>query len=149
MKRAMIVSCLVLAGCAIDPAQQAALQARQASFLESRPKCYDSSSCERMWAAARNWVLGNCGMKIQNITNDYIETYNAVGGTTLLHCRVTKDPLPDNGYVISIATNCDNMFGCTPDAWQAAESFNSTVQAVVSNATSPDVGNQAGSSTGQ
>ena len=105
-------------------------QARRDAFLESRPKCYDPNACERLWAAARNWVISNCGMKIQTITSDYIETFNSVGGSTALACRVTKDPLPDNGYVISVTTGCGNVFGCFPDPWQAAENFNYSVQAV-------------------
>jgi hypothetical protein len=129
MKFAVLAVAITVAGCAMDPAQQAALQARRESFAASRPRCYDQSACERVWAAARNWVLANCGMKIQTMTNDYIETYNAVGGTTALHCRVTKDPLPDSGYVLTVGTNCDNLFGCFPDAWQAAENFNYVVQA--------------------
>lgn len=58
---------LFLAGC-VAPAQRAANEAR---FQETIPKCYDAKHCERMFAAARGWIIKHCAMKIQNITDTY------------------------------------------------------------------------------
>lgn len=130
MKRIVsVMTVALLTSCALSPEQQAAVANQQQRFLESRPRCYDSSSCERIWSAARNWVINNCGMKIQNITDGYIETYNSTDGSTDIHCLVTKDPLPDNGYVLNVTIGCANVFGCVPNVSQAAFAFNSAVQA--------------------
>ncbi len=115
----------MLGGC-VTPEQRQAFADRQAEFMRDRPRCYDEKACERMWSAARNWVINNCRMKIQNITDGYIETFNSVD--VGLACRVTKDPLPDNGYVLTVTTGCGNIFGCFPDAWQAAFDFNYQVR---------------------
>lgn len=114
---------LFLAGC-VAPAQRAANEAR---FQETIPKCYDAKHCERMFAAARGWIIKHCAMKIQNITDTYIETYGSVDAG--LACRMTKDPLPDvDGYSFNIAVGCGSLF-CYPDPTAAAQSFNDSVGA--------------------
>lgn len=113
--------------------------------MGSRPKCADDAACERLWSAARNWVIGNCSMKIQNITDSYIETFNSVGGSPGLHCRVVKDPLPEGGYILTITTGCANMFGCVPDAWDAALNFNRAVQGAAPYEPAPAWAKQAAS----
>jgi len=109
--------------------EQKARAERTQLLLQTRPKCNDSKTCERQWIAARNWVINTCAMKIQTITDGYIETYNSVGANTGLACRVTKDIEPDGVYAFVITTSCGNIFGCVPDSWQAAQSFNDTVNA--------------------
>ena len=125
-----VVWSIVLSGCAMSPAQQQAVADRNARFLEGQPKCFNDKDCERMFAAARSWVVSNCGMKIQNITDSYIETYNSTDGNTALHCRVSKDPFGQDGWVLSVTTGCGNLFGCYPDSWAAAFDFNAKVSAV-------------------
>lgn len=120
-----------LTGCAVSPEQRAAMEARQQRFEATRPRCSDDAACERAWAAARSWVTQNCGMKIQNITDGFIETYNSIDGNTALHCRVTKDPEGQTGWVLTVTTGCGNLFGCIPDAWAAAQGFNDYVNRVI------------------
>lgn len=120
-----LLSLSLLAGCAsMTPQQQAAFQQQMAA---TQPRCSTQRQCEAAWSAARNWVTSNCGMKIQTMTDSYIETYNSID--TSLACRVTKDPEPSGGYSLSIAVSCGNMFGCVPDAHDAALSFNREVSA--------------------
>jgi hypothetical protein len=114
-----------LSGCAMTAEQMRVQQERQAQFMAARPICSNPRQCEAMWAAARNWVNGTCGMKIQTMTDSYLETFGSVD--TRLACRVTKDPMPDGRYVLTVATVCGNPFGCFPDTWQAAFNFNTLV----------------------
>lgn len=124
MGRMMLwVLAVLLAGCATD-AQRAQLAANQAEFERTKPRCYSEKQCTRMWAAVQTWVVQNCGMKVQNATEGYIETFGSVQGDTKLACRVVRSPIADDGYEISITTGCGNMFGCYPDSWQAALAFN-------------------------
>lgn len=127
---ALGVLALALTGCMNTVALKREQDERKAlrQIEATRPICISDRLCEAMWSAARNWVTSTCGMKIQNITDSFIETYNDVGGNGRLACRVTKDPRPEGGYVLIITTGCSNMFGCVPDAWQAAKDFNHTVK---------------------
>lgn len=121
----LATACALLGACAtVTPQQTSALQARA---LATIPHCTTQRQCEGEWAAARDWVTANCAMKIQTMTDSFIETYNAVGGEPGLACRVTKDPIPSGGYAITVAANCDNMFGCVPNQWVAIVDFNEKV----------------------
>ena len=131
MKReiaSVVLACAVLAGCAtMTPQQEAQFQQQMAT---TQPHCMSQRQCEAAWSAARNWVNGNCGMKIQTMTDSYIETYNSVGSDPTLACRVTKDPDAAGGYSLSISVSCANLFGCVPDAHKAALAFNTEVKAI-------------------
>jgi hypothetical protein len=130
---AVVAAAVMLSGCATFNENMANARNEQAQvksrFAATRPACQNEQQCEKMWAAARNWVINNCGMKIQNITDGYIETYGSTG--TQLACRVTKDPMANGNWQLTVTTGCNNMFGCIPDAWQAALNFNEVVGAVM------------------
>lgn len=131
MKRATLVGIVslfvFLGGCA----NQAVIAEKRAAFQNSIPKCYSEKECELMWSAARRWVLNNAGQKFQHVTDDFIETYNPPQNSPRLAARVIKEPLNDgSGYKIVVSTWCNNMFGCQPDSWDAALSFNRQVSSV-------------------
>lgn len=127
-KLAMLVLVALLAACA-DPAY---IQARRERFASSIPACLSDRECEMKWSAARTWVLGNAGMKLQHVANDFLETYNPVGNnSTLLAVRVVKEPMSGGtGYRIIVTTCCGNPFGCFPDPWAAAQNFNDYVNSI-------------------
>lgn len=125
MKCWIFAMSMLLAGCVTEsPADDAAARAALAANV---PVCSDQRQCEGMWSAARNWVNATCGMKIQTMTDTYIETYNSTN--TDAACRVTKDPRPEGGYTFHVAVSCGNMFGCVPSAVSVVGSFQSTVKA--------------------
>lgn len=115
---------ILLSGCASQVEHRRQLMAEVES---TRPVCKADKECTLMWSAARRWVLENSSMKIQHITDDFIETYNPTGGSPRIGVRVVKDPLPDGSHKISVRVWCDNIFGCNPDALGAAVHFNRTV----------------------
>jgi len=100
--------CAVVSGCAtVDP--QVAAQAQQA-YAKSIPTCNTAKECEVKWSAARNWVLGNCGFRIEKIESDYIETYKSGdSANTDLYCRVTKSAISETGYQIELAAGANNF----------------------------------------
>lgn len=119
---------LILAGCAATPSPDLAVKQKQVN--DTIPTCREAKECEIKWATARQWVLTHSGYKIQNITADYLETYNSVGGSTSLAARVQKLPNPDGSYRIEASFWCDNMFGCVPlSPLDALLNFNQTVNA--------------------
>lgn len=124
MKKGFLVLALAagLSGCAAMQEQQAAFNSE---FQRTIPVCEGQEQCEMAWAHARNWVIQNCGMKIQNITDTYIETYGST--TTALACRVMGQPQGPGSWAMVITTTCGNMFGCVPDARQSALRFNREV----------------------
>lgn len=127
----------ILIGCApkkLTPEQLVELE-------KTKPSCATEKECEVMWSAARRWVLDNAGMKIQNITNDFIETYNPRKNDTKLGVRVVKEIQPDGKYSLSVDTWCSNVFGCRLNKYDATISFNSSVNAAVQNwkGRSPDL----------
>lgn len=97
------------------------------------PSCSSQRQCDAAWAAARQWVTQNCGMKIQNYSDDYIETYNSVGDATKTSCQVTKNPQPSGVNSINIRISCANMFVCVPDQYQSVIEFNKYVGTAVNN----------------
>jgi hypothetical protein len=113
---------LFLFGCATQRIQENRIR-----FESTIPICNNEQDCQEKWNAAQVWVAKNCGMKIQIATNSIIETYNPTGGTTRLAARVIREPIGSGTYKIVINTWCDNIFGCFPDAWDAAINFNEYV----------------------
>ena len=92
---------LHLGGCATAPPAAAApdLVALRATV----PTCSSDRQCAGMWSAARNWVTSSCGMKIQTITDNFIETYGPIDGN--LACRITRDPEPAGFYSFHVFVN--------------------------------------------
>ncbi|EOY8739511.1 PDZ domain-containing protein [Klebsiella michiganensis] len=122
-KIAIILTALTLAGCVSSSERQR----QQAEIDRTIPQCSSQKQCDAAWSAARQWVNQNCGMKIQNYSNDYIETYNSPANSAALACQVTKNPLPNGASSINIRTSCSNMFSCVPDTYQAVINFNNYV----------------------
>lgn len=120
---------IALAGCASVQEQQSA---NRALFEETIPVCRGEASCKMGWAVARNWVIQNCGMKIQNITDTYIETYGST--STALACRVMGEPRGADSWAMVIRTSCGNLFGCVPNAMESAIRFNREVGLAIAQA---------------
>jgi hypothetical protein len=75
------------------------------------PVCSNARQCEAMWSAARDWVASSCEMKIQTMSDGYVETFNSIG--TAHACRATRDPDPaGDGYAFHILVGCANPFMC-------------------------------------
>lgn len=124
VQRAMLAF-VALAGCstmATDPA-------KEAEAVRTMPTCASARECEVKWSAARQWILANSGWKLQTIAPDYMETFNAVGGSTELAVRVQKLAQADGSYKIAVKVWCDNTFGCRVPPWDAAIDFNRAVSA--------------------
>lgn len=80
------------------------------------------------WSIARRWLLDHSGFKIQNTTDDFIETYSIVGsGSPLPWVRIVKEPIDSGLYRITLEVGCDNIFGCVPDARLLLSDFAATV----------------------
>lgn len=128
MRLALILTLAVtLTGCAEAVRQQ---QEQRAQLQSTVPMCNSDRECELKWSAARQWVLANAGMKLQHVTPDFLETYNPPPDSPNLAVRVVKKPMANGGYQLGVATWCNNLFGCVPDQWAAAQNFNDTVNAV-------------------
>lgn len=97
-------------------------QAKKQLFNSTIPVCHSEQECAAKWGAAQIWVAQNCGMKIQICTDSIIETYNST--SMRLAARVIKEPAGGGTYRILIRTWCGNIFGCSPNAWNAAINFN-------------------------
>lgn len=118
---------VLLAGCALTPPEVADASRRTA--IATIPKCNSDKECEVKWSAARAWVLQNAGWKIQHVTSDYIETYNAIGGSTSIAVRVIKEPLQNGSYRFNATIWCDNMWGCIPEKWEALKNMHAYINA--------------------
>lgn len=124
-----IALALALSGCGTLQKMEQKRNSWQAEINATVPVCTSDEECKTAWATARNWVISNCGMKIQNIADGYIETYGSID--TRLACRVVGEPRGDGAWALMITTSCGNMFGCSPDKWQAAIQFNHAVGRVI------------------
>lgn len=122
----------VMAGCAtVTPDQRA-------RWDETAAICYSKPDCDAKWAAARNWIQGNSGYKIQIYSDDLIETYNSMQYDPKIAVRAVKTPLSvskngDESYVIGVKVSCGNIFGCVPSIDESILAFNHSVSAAKSN----------------
>jgi len=122
------ISIITLAGCVSAEKRGA----QQDQINKTVPVCSSQKQCDAAWAAARQWVNQNCGMKIQTYSNDYIETYNSVADSAATSCQVTKNLQPNGVSSINITVRCANMFGCVPDQFESVLSFNKFVGSYIS-----------------
>ena len=121
---------LLISGCAMmSPAQR---DEAQRQLEANRPVCMGKLQCEAMWDAARDWVSSNCAMKIQTITDSYIETYNPPPNSPNIACSVTRNPRPDGSYEMHMRVWCDNLFGCIPKPFDAMAAFERSVNGTTS-----------------
>lgn len=131
MKSALFaaLAAAILSGCA-SQAQQDARNAWRANFYATVPECSTEKQCQLMWDAAQVFVVKNSGMKIQTSTNVLIETYNPTNSSPALAIRVLKEPSGEGRYKFNIMTWCANIFGCSPDRYLTAQSFNDTLNEI-------------------
>ena len=100
--------CALSGGCATVDPQVAALAAQ--TYRDSIPTCNSAKECEVKWAAARNWMLSNCGFRLQTVQPDYLETYKSGDSAdTGLYCRVVKTPYSETGYRIELTAGANNF----------------------------------------
>lgn len=104
---------------------------QKAAFERSIPTCKEGYDCKAKWDAAQLWIVKHSGYKLQIVTDVLLETYNATNYSTNIAVRVTKEPLGSGTYRLLVVVTCDNLFGCTPNAWEAALDFNHSIAAVV------------------
>lgn len=131
MKRVIFCAalCCMGAGCATLPNAQS--RALDAEIARTTPHCLGDRPCKAAWEGARNWVLANCPMKIQTITNTYIQTYNTGQYSAEIECSVSKTMDPRGGNTITLTLGCNNIFGCDPGPRHATLSFNRYVDRVI------------------
>lgn len=97
----------VVSGCAMT-AENQALMGR---YRSSIPVCQGPEECELKWAAARRWVQNNAGLRIQNYSDDYIQTHKSGDyANTLLGVEVNKEPLGGGRYQIVARMWVNNAF---------------------------------------
>ena len=91
-------------GCAYFPEESKARSGHmpelQEQYARSVPTCFSNEECSARWAAARQWVIDNCGSALVSDTDDLIDA----GG----RCRVTKTRTSANGYLIEIREGFNN-----------------------------------------
>lgn len=126
-RSAVLVMLTGLAGCAGGFVSKEEREAKQAEFKSTIPTCASAKECEVKWAAARQWVLANSGMKLQTVTPDFMQTYNPPSDSLELSASVQKIPAADGSYKIGIGLACGNAFGCRLSPFDAAIDFNKFV----------------------
>ena len=74
--------------------------AAQENYLHvESPECDTADQCEIMWGAALTWVQQNCGFRIENITDNFIQTHKSGDFSDIkLGYEVTKTPLGQGRY---------------------------------------------------
>jgi hypothetical protein len=108
LKTLICLVALALAGCASTATREQAA-ALDANVRAQAPICRTDKDCERMWAAARQWVMEHADFKIQTYSADYIETFNIRDfASTGLWARVTKTPGEGSSYRIAVTIGCNN-----------------------------------------
>jgi hypothetical protein len=126
MKRFTLIAfgVMTLSGCVSTD-----LSAVRARFQSTVPTCSTPEDCKVKWEASQAWMATSLPLKVQMVTDTIIQTYNPCPNCTQTAAQVVKMPR-GGSYAIVIKTWCNNIFGCFPDTWQAAQSFNDYVNSV-------------------
>jgi hypothetical protein len=117
-----IVVSTLLVSCAMTPSP--ALQAKQAELEQTIPVCIDEQDCKAKWEAAQIWIVRNSSYRIQTATDVLLHTYNPRRYDSKIAVQVTKEPQGGGKYRFLVNVYCDNVFGCVPNALDAALDFN-------------------------
>lgn len=123
----MVLSAMAVAGCATGPTE--AEKVARDEIARTIPTCSEEKECATKWSAARTWIIANSGWKLQHVTPDYLETYNAINSSPRIAVRVNKEPIANGQYQLVAAVWCDNIFGCQPNKLDAMLDFNRKVNA--------------------
>jgi hypothetical protein len=132
MSARRLLPLLLLGWLATSCASGQVIQAKRAEFLSTIPTCEGAADCKAKWEAAQLWVVHNAGWKIQIANDVLIETFNPAQNSPAIAARVTKEPLGGGKYKLVATIWCSNMFGCVPNAWDAALAFNRDIGAIAS-----------------
>jgi hypothetical protein len=117
----------LLVACSTVPPEE--LNAARDAYNNSIPICGTAKECEAKWAAARNWMLEQCGLRLQHIEQDYLETYKSGDyANTDLYCRVTKTPISEAEYRIELTAGANNpLMYSAPALLKIQQHFNDRV----------------------
>ncbi len=132
MKRVIFCVALCCVASACVPLPNAKTNAMDAEIARTTPHCVSPRLCKAAWEGARDWVLAHCPMKIQTITDTYIQTYNTGEYSAQIECAVSKTMDPAGGNTITLSVGCNNLFGCDPGTRHAELSFNRYVDGIIS-----------------
>lgn len=100
----------VLNGCATAPVDPSIAAAANEPLL-----CSDKKQCDFYWQRAQIWVTQNSGYRIQSATDTIIATYGPSNSKVELAHQIVRIPNEDGSARITIASGCDNIFGCRPN----------------------------------
>lgn len=118
-KWACILS-ILMTGCAVIPFAAMNKQGfqmtldQQAEMEKTTPVCKTENQCKAAWSAARDWLLAHSERKLQVVTDDYLETYNAGinNGYDVVTGSVRKSFQSDGSTKILVSVSCQvSVFG--------------------------------------
>lgn len=120
MKKTMLLLILLLIGCAgISTKLQPVLSV--ASDIGQDISC--QAGCKDEWARAQLWVVRHSMWKIQTATDVLIQTYSPIRQEVSYGFSITKEPLGNDSYIISIEMVCGNALGCDPKPYDVRRAF--------------------------
>jgi len=116
-----------LAGCAMTPEEIAEYEAEKKKAL-NYAECDGEKECKQMWDRAVYFVSKNAQRGIKLSTDNIIETYASVGGSTNLHARANKVNISGEKYRFESIWGCDNFLGCSRSPTIVMAEFNDYVR---------------------
>lgn len=112
MKRtiSLVFFMVFFAGCATHE-----LSAELQNELNAPLYCEGEKQCKTMWERATFFVNKNAGFKLQVHNDTVIQTFNPSEHSPKLAFSISKEPIGNDRYQITIEAWCANIFGCNPD----------------------------------
>lgn len=120
MRPLILATVAILSGCAAQKPQG------PMPTLDPPPVCYSDRQCEAMWSEAVIQASQIGGMRVQAVTDTYLQTYNPTGYGRL-GAKVRKMPRPDGGTAIESRFEC--YYPCGDVAYKAVNQFTAKVKA--------------------
>jgi PBP1b-binding outer membrane lipoprotein LpoB len=95
--------------------------------------CQNKKDCELKWERAVAWVVSNSEWKIQTQTDNLIQTFGPEEDSTSTAFLISKVPLSNGRYQITITADCGRRGLCIPERTWAKAMFGRYVSQKSSN----------------
>lgn len=82
-----------------------------------------ADTCKTEWERAQLWITNHSKWKVQTATDVVISTYNPPNYDVSYGFTITREPLGEGKYRISMGLMCGNPLGCDPEPNEVRRAF--------------------------
>ena len=116
-----VLAVTILTGC-IPPNTALINALAPATTIGNSLEC-DETTCKQSWERSQFWIAKHSKWKIQTATDVLLQTFNPTQYDPSFGFSITKEPLGNGRYRITMEAVCANSFGCSPNDTEVKNAF--------------------------